>query len=543
MAIGILDVSTDYDGKAVPGTRLFEPLQQIDTTHLKRDPKNSEVVLQPQPSDLPEDPLNWSKFRKEVIYATLLWGAIVAGVSGPTLGPALASLSVSLRISITAAIGLTGYFVLAYGLASGVVVIGSTITGKRFWYVVGSTLALVGDIWAGAYSDYHTLLAARVFQGLGTATFGMLANATINDLWFLHEQGTRTAIWQLAFNGSVSLCPILSGLIYNSLGIRSLFWILTACQALVLILTLLFFPETSYQRSSTRATDVDSLPRTSSVHSTQAEKMEEKSSVGVKVDEYEQQASRGSTGMARSRGLGLFYAQDRQGTSVSLIMLRPLLVLFTPSIAFACICYMLSFTWFVTLSSLSSYIYAPYNFDASQVGYASGVSQVIGCLISLLSSGPILDWSARLLSKKNNGYYEPEMRLVLLVPAFFAMLIGSFGLAFSLQDARPWIVPTVFLGFITAGAGYGLTAAIAYATDSYPDHGGDTFGIIMMVKGLFAWGTTLFIGDWFVERGPVSIFVTLGSLSLFIFLVGIPVYVFGKRLRSWSTRSPMTWVL
>jgi hypothetical protein len=40
----------------------------------------------------------------------------------------------------------------------------------------------------------------------------------ITDLFYLHEQGTRLAIWQFTFNGTVCLSPIFAGLITQTLG-------------------------------------------------------------------------------------------------------------------------------------------------------------------------------------------------------------------------------------------------------------------------------------------------------------------------------------
>jgi hypothetical protein len=40
-------------------------LQPEDGKHLKRHPKHPDLILQPQPSDDPNDPLNWSRLRKE----------------------------------------------------------------------------------------------------------------------------------------------------------------------------------------------------------------------------------------------------------------------------------------------------------------------------------------------------------------------------------------------------------------------------------------------------------------------------------------------
>lgn len=66
---GILNPSSS-DPWTVTGTRLFDPPHKVDQS-LKRHPKKPEIILQPQPSDDPNDPLNWSPLVKEVSVVAL----------------------------------------------------------------------------------------------------------------------------------------------------------------------------------------------------------------------------------------------------------------------------------------------------------------------------------------------------------------------------------------------------------------------------------------------------------------------------------------
>jgi hypothetical protein len=45
-----------------------------------------------------------------------------------------------------------------------------------------------------------------------------------------------------------------------------------------------------------------------------------------------------------------------------------------------------------------------------------------------------------------------------------------------------------------------------------------------------------FSNDWVAAKGPQEIMYVFGGTSIFISLVALPVYVYGKRLRSWWTR-------
>jgi hypothetical protein len=50
------------------------------------------------------------------------------------------------------------------------------------------------------------------------------------------------------------------------------------------------------------------------------------------------------------------------------------------------------------------------------------------------------------------------------------------------------------------------------------------------------YGLSNFANPWVADSGPEQIMFVFGGTSIFIALMGIPVYIFGKRLRSWWAR-------
>jgi hypothetical protein len=84
MGFGVLEPKAEGH---VPGTVYIYDENQLqgspDTALLKHGTgKYSHIVLAPQPSDDPNDPLNWPKTEKNLILAILAFGAIICG-SGP----------------------------------------------------------------------------------------------------------------------------------------------------------------------------------------------------------------------------------------------------------------------------------------------------------------------------------------------------------------------------------------------------------------------------------------------------------------------------
>ncbi|KAG7571347.1 hypothetical protein FFLO_00699 [Filobasidium floriforme] len=490
MGIGI------FEAKAVsgdiPGTCLLHPPSnggEEQALGLKRHAQDASLILQPQPSEHRDDPLNWSRFRKEVAYASLLLGAIAVGVVGPVLTPDFGNILTEYHVSLTKVIAINGDLVLTYGIASFLCVSVSDSLGRRPTFLVSNILLLAGLIWGALAKSYGSLLGARILQGFGMGAYGCLVNSSITDIFFLHEQGTRIAIWQFAFNGSICLTPVISGILIQRLGRNIAFWVLFGATILPVFATILFVPETVYHR---QLESCDFVHRDGETGTVVHDDTKKGSGTAI-VQPLETAAPIHPRAIFDSYHLRP-WRPIRRDKSITLALCRPALTLLSPNVLYAAFLFMTTFTWFVQLSSLYSQIYGapPYSFDTAKIGYIGGISPFIGTMLALLSAGPINDHAVRILSKHNKGVFEAEMRLVLVMPCGICFAIGAFGMGYTVQHGAHYLVTAVFLAFLVAGAAFGTICGITYASSAFPARGGDTFGIIMLVKALYAWGNTLF---------------------------------------------------
>lgn len=116
----------------------------------------------------------------------------ITSIFATALGPILAANSLSLAIfvyhkSLTPVALLTGYFLLGVGVAGIFFVASARIWGKRHLFLLGTILLIASSAWAGASGgNYKSMLWARIIQGVGTAPFEALVNATVGDLYFVH---------------------------------------------------------------------------------------------------------------------------------------------------------------------------------------------------------------------------------------------------------------------------------------------------------------------------------------------------------------------
>lgn len=83
MPLGILE---DYKLEHVPGTAPLNELgredldiaSSVDRNLLKHDP-SGKIVLVPQPSDSPNDPYNWPRWKKEMFTVVIGYGCGCVG--------------------------------------------------------------------------------------------------------------------------------------------------------------------------------------------------------------------------------------------------------------------------------------------------------------------------------------------------------------------------------------------------------------------------------------------------------------------------------
>ena len=78
-----------------------DDLQNVATERLKHGTgRFSHVLLVPQPSDSPNDPLNWPTWKKDLILFLVGMSAAVVGAYGPMLGPGFVVISAELGITV-----------------------------------------------------------------------------------------------------------------------------------------------------------------------------------------------------------------------------------------------------------------------------------------------------------------------------------------------------------------------------------------------------------------------------------------------------------
>jgi hypothetical protein len=158
-----------------------------------------------------------------------------------------------------------------------------------------------------------------------------------------------------------------------------------------------------------------------------------------------------------------------------LVALRPFVLFAYPAILWSTLVYSLSIGWLIVLSESVSYVYrdkATYNFSSLGTGLVY-ISPFVGGILGTAVAGKVSDIIVRYMSRRNEGIYEPEFRLVMALPVAISTCIGLMGFGWSAGEKDKWIVPTTFFGIISFGCSLGSTTAITFAVDSYRQFAGE----------------------------------------------------------------------
>ena len=157
------------------------------------------------------------------------------------------------------------------------------------------------------------------------------------------------------------------------------------------------------------------------------------------------------------------------------VMIRPFILFAYPSVLWSTLVYSLSIGWLIVLSESVAVVYRnkeSYNFTALQTGLVY-LAPFIGGILGTAVAGKVSDLIVRYMSRKNDGIYEPEFRLVMAIPVAVCTTIGLMGFGWSAQERDRWIVPTVFFAVISFGCSLGSTTAITFCVDSYRQYAGE----------------------------------------------------------------------
>jgi len=217
---------------------------------------------------------------------------------------------------------------------------------------------------------------------------------------------------------------------------------------------------------------------------------------------------------------------------------KPVPLITFPVVVYAAFTYSFYAAGLTLIALLQDTIFsaAPYNLSSSAIGLTNLPLFGVG-LIGTLLSGYIADFLVQLITRLNNGVYEPEFRLLLMLVAASLSSVAYIGFGYSIAAGATIYIPIAFLGIQTFAVPFATSAMFTYVMDCHPSHAAQAFVTMNFVKAVLSLVMSEFVNGWFQSAGAKSVFTTVAILNLAVSGVSLPMYVFGKRLRSQIARS------
>ncbi|THH31940.1 hypothetical protein EUX98_g2249 [Antrodiella citrinella] len=536
MPFGILE---DKHLEHVPGTGLLSDRGIVrgttvaidEASHMKRGTgRNEHIVLIPQPSDDPNDPLNWPQWKKEACFWTLTFAASLDGALSPLASAGYNLLTQQFSVSIDDITSSFGSILLGLGCFMLFQNMLAVKFGHRIVYLGSVSLMFISCIWCAASPTLTSIRVARVFQGFGMSALQSLVATTIEQIFFVHERGTRSLIWSYGILSGITLGPLIYSYVIERLSWRWGFWFVSIALGICTVLVFFFVPETTYKRASVTPTnDGSSLGKDD--NSTKGDSESEE-----KVDSERQSAV--SVYQKRSYLSSLkVWNGTFSNDNMFKIFLRPFPFLFSPVAWFIFLSHGMQTVWLSLVPLCSSTIFTlEYNFTASQIGLTN-LGGLVGITLGIAITGPLLDSGAVWLSRRNRGIYEPEFRLIFM-SAMLVSLFGYIGWAVGNHHKMPWIGAVACITMLNFSMVVSGTTAVVYLLDTHGANALQIFALSNFLKNMVLYGSTFFANGMVQNRGvTVSLFILAGCQGV-CWLASIPMFIFGKRVRSYIARHP-----
>ncbi|KIW19389.1 hypothetical protein PV08_03684 [Exophiala spinifera] len=502
-------------GQEIETTREAEFAEQVQSEDLEKQPtrKNRHgIALVPQPTDDPEDPLNWSTARKSTTLAILCLASFagivqaLANSAGFFVQAELYHKSpVDVSYSLSAAIA---------GLAVGPLLWTPVARqlGKCaviFWSLI---LTLCMNIWSARMTsgdDYIPFVVSRLFAALFGSAASVVGSKFIIEVFFLHDRGKCIAIYTCCVLLGTVASATFSGFIVQDASWTVQFWYNVGVEGVVAVLCLIFLRETGWTRPG--GPEFPPRPKT------------------------------------RFQEFTATYFFTRRTTPPETIAqtfraaLLPLAIGVSPVTMLVGFPLMLYFSWSVAVTTLLSvFLQEPveaggYAFSPRR-NAAFTFTQWVGVFVAQAYGHFVNDRLPLAICARRGGKWQAEYRLhSLWVPILivYPLGLGIFGASLLYHWHYMVLAFAVFL--ITFSGVAGVPAVVNYVIEAFtPAYANEATGIMNFYRLVFGIALNFFLFPWAAKVGINWCFGMMAFFTIFAFLLIMIPMRYGETLRRYN---------
>ncbi|KAK7970627.1 hypothetical protein PG996_000944 [Apiospora saccharicola] len=513
-----------------------------------------ELVPRPNETD-PNDPLRWPTWKKHVAFGSVCAFAFLTNYGIGGLAPAFYILSKEFDKTVPETSDLLLWPILVLGTFNFFWVPIANYIGKRPVFVFASLLLTLCSIWGATANGFRSLLWSNIIGAFAGSSTEALGASMVNDLYFLHERGSKMGIYTNAISGGNTIGPLFCSFVLQGLSWRWHKWITTILTAMTFIAVLFFVPETRYYRANEQPSRVEeglvpqdltplSLPRPDSLFTcwepAGPSPTPEKTRATARGHQSTSSGSRSPDRYAVAELPRKTYIQEISlwtGVTPNMTLfksfVRPLPLIVYPCVIYAFLGYAVSLVLTVAVNILNPFVLQapPYNWSPLISGLIN-IAGFLGNVCGAYAGGWLVDVWCDWRSRKNQGIFQPESRLALLVLPTLITGAGCLVFGYGVERALHWTSLFFGYGMISFALTAVPTITMAYVSDCVLPVNSDALMLVNGLKNIVAFGFLYGIVPWADEAGYINCFGTQSGIFVgFVAIGAVLLVMYGARIR------------
>ena len=359
------------------------------------------------------------------------------------------------------------------------------------------------------------------------------------------------ALSNLALFGGAFFTPVIVGKITHTIGWKWSFYLIAIFAAALLPFLIFFVPETTYLRPE----PTSKLPSKAATATRNGGGFHNSPPTSLNKEHLTTYHEGNPPPKATFiQSLALFNGRKTSESFLKL-SLRPFPLLFHPAVLWAMLIQGALIGWTVMIGVVLAAIFLgpPLWFTEVTTGYMY-TGPFVGALLGFAVAGLLADWSAKLMIRLNKGVYEPEFRILLVIPQLVIGCAGLYGFGITAASVTRygWFWPDFFFALEVMGMVLGAVASALYIVDAHSkpspfpfsaalnfikmmlswgsklifiieEIAVEAFTCLLLFKNMFSFALTWGAYNWLVDGGIKKTFYAISSVQVGVCLLSIPM--------------------
>lgn len=498
---------------------------------------NGEITLIPSPTDSPDDPLNWPTWRRYWHAFLVLFIVALTAATSNDAGTAGNGMNAQLGISWNDINIAAGVLFVGIGYCSLLLSPAPFLYGRRISYLLCLLFSIIGSIWFARVWTVQDNIWNQLFVGASESCAEALAQLSLSDLFFQHHRGLVLGFYILATSIGTFMGPLIAGFITDSeaLGWRWVGWLAVIISGATLVVFYFGLEETFFDRKSVLQGQDMHKQTNQGLADRPLEEKDQRPQVATVPAPVDEESGRPKGKTYWQRIALITPSPTLIGTGFEQYFRRmwhTLRIFSFPAVLYSGLQWGAQDAWltFYLTVEEDNWYEAPWNYTDAAVGIMN-VPTLIGACLGCIYGGWFSDFFVMWMARRNNGIFEAEHRLWLLIPVAIVGPAGLMLFGIGSDKGWNWPWPYVGLGFIGFGWGCAGDLSMAYLQDAYPDMVLEGMVGVSVINNSIACIFTFTAQLWLDAESLAKTFIGIGVLSCVFLLTTVPMIYWGKTCR------------